>query len=398
MSAPAPNAQGTAPAQKNKTRRAIWIFTAVIIVSGIIWFFLWLFYLRFHQFTDDAYVNGYLVNINAAVPGSVVAFYADDTDLVKEGQLLVELDASRYRFMYEQELAALAVVVLDVKQLYDDVLVNAMNVETKKAILSRARYDHDNRAKLLDSLAISHEDFVHSKDDLLVSEYQLRQAEEQLQMAKDAAGNTPLISHPRIEKQKAKVRESFYDLKHTRIYAPVTGYVAKRNVNVGQWVANTTNMMAVIPEESVWVDANYKETQLTYMRIGQPAVVWFDLYGSRVKYTGKVLGIASGSGSVFSLIPPQNATGNWIKIVQRLPVRISIDQETLKKYPARIGISAEVDVDIARQDLPMLAQVPPEKPVAVTDVFRLDFKEIDQIIDDLINKTLEQHQDHHEST
>lgn len=160
------------------------------------------------------------------------------------------------------------------------------------------------------------------------AELELKQAEYQLQVTRDAAGNTVPERHPLIEQQKASIRNAYYNLKHCEILAPSTGYIAQRNVNVGQWVTPTTHLMALIPIDYMWVDANFKETQLTYMRVGQPAKVWFDMYGSKVEYQGHVLGIASGSGSVFSLIPPQNATGNWIKIVQRLPVRISLDPDS----------------------------------------------------------------------
>lgn len=368
------------PGVKNNHGRNLWLFTLFLILAGLAWFLLWFFYLQYHEWTDDAYANGNMVNINSAISGSAVAFYADDTDLVEEGQLLVQLDPTYYQIVYDKELARLAAVVLEVRQLYDNVLAAQANVDVKQAALSKAKSDYDNRSLLVDAKAVSIEDFTHSKDDLTIAEGQLKQAEYQLKTAIDAAGNTPIGMHPRIEEQKGNVREAFYNVQHCAIYAPATGYVAQRSVEVGQWVAPSTPLMAVIPADYVWVDANYKETQLTYMRIGQPAEVWFDLYGSKVRYKGKVLGIASGTGSVFSLIPPQNATGNWIKIVQRLPVRISLDPETVKKYPTRLGISAEVEVDISNQDLPMLAQVTNNKPIAKTDVYNIQMDKVERTI------------------
>jgi membrane fusion protein, multidrug efflux system len=383
---PAKQAPATAPPKKRSY--GMWLATGIFIFIGLVWFFVWFFYYRYYQYTDDSYVNGNMININSAISGNVIAFCADDTDLVVQGQELVVLDATKYQVDYDKELAFLASTVLEVRQLYDDVHVNEMNVEIKKIAFSKSRYDHDNRSALVSSQAVSNEDFIHSKDDLSMAEYQLKQAEDQLQMAKDAAGNTPLVTHPKIEHQKNNVREAYYNLKHCRVYAPATGYVAQRNVNVGQWVNPTTNMMVVIPIDYIWVDANYKETQLTDMRIGQPVEVWLDIYGSKAKYSGKVLGIASGSGSVFSLIPPQNATGNWIKIVQRLPVRVSLDPETLKKFPPRLGLSAEVNVDISNLNLPLLAKVPASKPVANTNVYDLDFSEVNQKIEQVIQENL----------
>lgn len=383
------------PAQQQSTtvspangHRMLWGFTIALIIAAIVWLCLWIFYFQFHESTDDAYANGNLIHINSAIPGSVIAFFTDDTDLVKEGQLLVKLDPTEYQVAFDKELTALAATVLQVRQLYNSVYVNEAILENKRALLEKANFDYQNRVNLVASKAISNEDFTHSKDDFRVAQSQVAQAEHQLQVAKDAAGNTPLESHPLIEQQKNAVRAAYYNLQHCNIYAPATGFVAQRNVDVGEWVSPATAMMAVIPKDYVWVDANYKETQLKYMRIGQPAVVWFDLYGSGVKYHGKVLGIASGSGSVFSLIPPQNATGNWIKIVQRLAVRISLDPETVEKYPIRLGISAEVNVDITNQDLPMLAPVPATQPVATTKVFDIDMEAVNKLMDDIVHANL----------
>jgi membrane fusion protein, multidrug efflux system len=374
---------------RGPTRVLVW-FTLALILIGLLWFFYWLFYLQYHESTDDAYANGNKVNINSAVSGSVIAFFADDTDLVKEGQLLILLDRTEFQMTFEKELASLASVVLQVKQMYDSILVNKAIVENKKAVLSKVNFDYVNRSQLIHSEAVSNEEFVHSKDDLRVAQHDLQQAESQLQSALDAVGKTPLEKHPLIEQQRANVRTAFYNLKHCEIYAPATGNIAQRSVEVGQWVTPTLNLMAIIPQDYVWVDANYKETQLRNMRIGQPATVWFDLYGSKVKYEGKVLGIASGSGSVFSLIPPQNATGNWIKIVQRLPVRISLDPKVVKQFPIRIGISAEVDVDVTNLDLPMLAQIPIKKSIATTNVFDISLEEINKMMDEIIHVNLSQ--------
>jgi len=352
--------------------------TAVILILGLAWLLYWVFYLQYYEYTDDAYANGNMININAAVSGSVVAYYADDTDFVSEGQLLVQLDDTNYRLHYEKELATLASVVLQVRQLYDNVEAAKALLESKRTALVKATYDFDNRSKLISSKAVSNEDYMHARDNKQIADADFKQAEAQLLVALDAAGNTPLEAHPLIEKQKATIRSAYYNLQHCTIYAPSSGYVAQRAVEVGQWVGTMTSLMAVIPIDYVWVDANFKETQLTYMRIGQPATVWFDLYGSHVQFKGKVLGIASGTGSVFSIIPPQNATGNWIKIVQRLPVRISLDAKDLQKYPPRLGISAEVDVDITNQDLPYLAGKVPVRPIAKTMVYDLNFESVDK--------------------
>lgn len=388
---PSSPSNGTEKPQDNKKRnRMLLWFSIILILALLIWLLLYLLYFQYYESTDDAYANGNMINLNSAVPGSVIAFYADDTDLVIEGQLLVELDRTDYQIRYERSLASLASTVLQVRQLYDNVAENRANLENRAVALARARYDYDNRSQLVGTEAVSKEDYVHSRDDVASTKTAYQQAAAQLDAAISAAGNTVLEKHPLLEQAKAEVREAYYNLRHCSIYAPYTGYVAQRTVNVGQWATPQTPLMAVIPKDYVWVDANFKETQLTYMRIGQPATVWFDIYGSRIKYEGKVLGIASGSGSVFSLIPPQNATGNWIKIVQRLPVRISLDPEQLENYPARLGISAEVRVDLSNQDLPMLAQEPPRAPVATTTVYDIDLDKVNKLIDKIIQDNLKQ--------
>lgn len=366
--------------------RALWGFSIFLILSSILWFCYWYFYLQYYESTDDAYANGNLINVNSVIPGAVVAYYADDTDLVNEGQLLVQLDKTNYQATYEQELNRLASIALQVRRLYDQVKINQAIVKNKEIELTRQEFDYRNRSQLLKIYpeAVSKEDFFHSEQSYLFAQSDLLKAKSQLASALSIVGNTALERHPLIEKQKEKIRLAFYHLEHCSIYAAQTGYIAQRNVDVGQWITPTSNLMAIIPTNYVWVDANFKETQLTKMRIGQPATVWFDLYGSNVKYEGKVIGIASGTGSVFSLIPPQNATGNWIKIVQRLPVRISLDSETTKKFPVRLGISAEVEVDVTNQALPYLSPTPQEKFVSKTDVFEIQMEKLNQMMDEIV--------------
>jgi membrane fusion protein (multidrug efflux system) len=379
--------------KKSRSHALLW-FTLFLIILGLIWLALWMLYFQFHESTDDAYSNGNLININSAIPGSVIGFFCDDTDLVVEGQLIVQLDETEYKILFDKELSTLASVVLQVRQLYNAVGASQANVDSKKAALDKARFDFENRLRLheIHPLSVSDEDYMHSKDDYAFAEAELRLAEKQLQTAMDAAGNTPIIHHPLIKQQQSNVRDAYYKLWHCSIYAPATGYVAQRAVEVGQWASPTKDLLAIIPTDYVWVDANYKETQLTYMRIGQPATVWFDLYGSKVMFEGRVLGIASGTGSIFSLIPPQNATGNWIKIVQRLPVRIGLDPQKIKEYPIRIGISAEVDVDISNQNLPRMAQIPSLKPVSTTQVFDIDLQKVEKMIDEIIHNNLKHEQ------
>lgn len=389
---------GAQPIQKHRYRGVIYL-TFFILLIGLLWFLLWLFVFRLREYTDDAYANGNMINVTSTLSGTPVAFFADDTDLVEEGQLLVLLDETPFLIAYERELATLATVVLQVDQYFNQTKALLANVKSKKTIYDRLRYDFENRQQLIHGKAVSGEEFIHARDQMLTAEMDLKQAEAQLHVSINLAGNLidtsgkvhkPIEQHPLIEAQKKIIRQTYYNLKHCSIFAPVTGYIAQRNVEVGQWITPATYLMAIIPTNYMWVDANFKETQLTDMRIGQPAKVYIDLYGSGIMYEGKVLGIASGTGSVFSLIPPQNATGNWIKIVQRLPVRIGLDLETIKNYPLRLGISAEVYVDITNKDLPLLAQEASKKVIGTTKVFHLDFSEVDEKMDQVIRANLSQ--------
>ncbi len=383
--------QTKASTNSNRARsKALWRLTLVLLLAGLAWFLYWYFYLQYYESTDDAYANGNLVNINSAISGTVVAFFADDTDFVKEGQLLVKLDSIRYELTYQKELATLASVTLQVRQLYDNVRANQANVKNKRSVLEEAKTNYESRLELQkkNPLAVAREDFTQSHRNFLVAEFELQQAESQLEAALTAAGNTPPEKHPLIEQQKENIRTAYYQLQHCSIYSPATGFVAQRSVDVGEWIIPTVNLMAVIPTDYVWVDANFKETQLRKMRIGQPAVVWFDLYGSHVQYEGKVIGIGLGTGSIFSLIPPQNATGNWIKIVQRIPVRISLDPEKIKAFPIRLGISATVDVDVSNQNLPFLSTSPLYKPVAKTNIFEINLEKVNQLMDNIVQNNL----------
>ena len=357
------------------------------------WVLLWFFYFQYYESTDDAYVNGNMVEINSVVEGSVIFYAAEDTDLVVEGQILVQLDPTNYRILYEKELSGLGATVLEVKQMYDRIKVNRATVGRQQASVDKARYDFENRQHLVDSRAVSNEDFVHSQEDYRIAKSTLEQAEYELELSLNAVGPYTVLNHPLVEKQKAAVRDAYHRLRHCSIYAPCTGFVAQRSVQIGQSVRPNSPLMSLIPAGNVpglpvWVDANFKETQLKYMRIGQPAEVSLDIYGSRVLYKGRVLGIASGTGSVFSLIPPQNATGNWIKIVQRLPVRIYLDSKVLKDYPARLGLTAYVTVDLTRQDLPMLAPASSSAPATTTPVFDISMQDVDEAIDLIIAEAL----------
>ncbi len=384
------NMETSIPLLKKKNGNKKLLFKVTLGIAGILagWLAAYLLYFQFRESTDDAYLAGNMVNVSPVINGAVTAFYADNTDYVEEGQLLVELDRTSYALEYGLALANLSTTALQTKKLYEDVVAHQAALQESLVIFSKALYDYQNRIPLVDIGAVSQQDYTHAKDAVAAAEAAVEQARAELLAAQALVGSFPIREHPLLQKAKEEVRTAYYHLAHCSIYAPVSGYVAQRTVNVGQSVTKDTTLLAVLPIDYVWVDANFKETQLRHMRIGQPTILSFDLYGREVVYKGKVLGIGSGTGSVFSLLPPQNATGNWIKIVQRIPVRVSLDPKMLAKYPPRLGLSATVKVNTSDRDLPMLTTHTSAHTVGSTRIFALDFSKVDQQIEAILDEGL----------
>ncbi|QET05870.1 HlyD family efflux transporter periplasmic adaptor subunit [Cupriavidus pauculus] len=300
---------------------------------------------RFHEETDDAYVNGNLVQITPQVTGTVVTVNADDTQVVKAGEPLVTLDPADARIALANAEASLGQTVRQVSALYVNNNVLAATVRQREADLSRAQSDLRRRTEVTETGAVSAEDVAHARDAVKIAAAALDTARQQLTANHALTDRSNVAEHPSVQAAAAKVRDAWLANARNTLPAPVTGYVARRSVQVGQRVAPGNPMMAVVPLDGVWVDANFKEVQLRHLRIGQPVELRADVYGSKVTYHGKVVGFAAGTGSAFSALPAQNATGNWIKVVQRLPVRIELDPAELRAHPLQIGLSMAVDVD-----------------------------------------------------
>ena len=358
----------------------------VVVLVAILWVLYHFMIGRWYEATDDAYVNGNVVQITPQVPGTVVSIGADDNDFVREGQPLVKMDPSDADVALAQAEAALAQTVRKVRGLYSTVHTSKADVAAREAVVQQAQADFRRRQGLAASGAISAEELAHARDALTTAQSALAAAQAQLATTDAMVSDTQIATHPDVKAAAAKVRAAWLNDQRMTLQAPVTGYVAKRTVQVGQRVQPGTPLMAVVPLHQVWVDANFKETQLTDMRIGQPVTLTSDVYGGSVKYRGKVVGLGIGTGSAFSLLPAQNASGNWIKIVQRLPVRISIDPRDLDKYPLRIGLSMDVDVNLHDQNGPMLSQQPVRKPVFSTDVYAHSKAEADRLIAKIVHE------------
>ncbi|SIT36424.1 multidrug efflux system [Paraburkholderia piptadeniae] len=334
------------PASNGKRKRMMTLLVIVILIAAIAYGLYYFLVARFHEDTDDAYVNGNVVQITPQVTGTVIAVNADDTQTVKSGDPLVVLDPADSRIALQSAEANLGQVVRQVRGLYADDSQYQAQVAVRQADLSRAQDDLKRRMTVAQTGAVSQEEISHARDAVKSAQAALDASQQQLASNRALTANTTIASHPNVQAAAAKVRDAYLNNARNTLPAPVTGYVAKRSVQVGQRVSPGNPLMAIVPLNAVWVDANFKEVQLKHMRIGQPVELTADVYGSSVKYHGKVVGFSAGTGSAFSLLPAQNATGNWIKVVQRLPVRIAIDPQELEKHPLRIGLSMQVDVSI----------------------------------------------------
>ena len=379
--------QGQDTGNQRKRKRKLWLggLALLVILVGLgVWGWHEL-YGRWSESTDDAYVNGNVVAITPLVTGTVVSIGADDGDLVHEGQVLLNFDPSDSRVGLQSAEANLARTVRQVRGLFSNVSGTQAQVAAQKIEVQKAQDNYNRRKNLAADGAISQEELSHARDDLAAAQSALRNNEQQLDITRALVDNTAVASHPEVMAAAAQLRQAYLEHARTTLIAPVTGYVAKRTVQLGQRVQPGTPLMAVIPLDQLWIDANFKETQLHNMRIGQPVDIESDIYGSSVKYSGTVDSIGAGTGSAFALLPAQNATGNWIKIVQRVPVRIHINADQLAEYPLRVGLSTTVDVNLRDQSGPVLAQQPPQKAMFTTKVYEQQLAEAEALITRLID-------------
>ncbi|BFI94532.1 MAG: efflux RND transporter periplasmic adaptor subunit [Rhodanobacter sp.] len=383
------NPTAAAAPQNNKRGFLLRALGVVVLLAAIAWAVWYFLDGRWYEGTDDAYVGGNVVQLTPQIPGTVVTIGADDGDLVKQGDVLVKLDQSNADVALAEAKANLAATVRKVRGLYSSVSGQQALVAARQTAVDKDKADYDRRVGLAKSGAISAEELSHARDELTAAQSALIAAQQQYQTSKVLVDDTVVASHPDVQAAAAQFRAAYLDDERTTLVAPVTGYVAMRSVQLGQRVAPGAPLMAVVPLHQVWVDANFKETQLTHMRIGQPVEITSDVYGSAVKYHGKVESLGIGTGSAFSLLPAQNATGNWIKIVQRIPARVVFtDPAQLDKHPLRIGMSLDVEVNLHDQNGPMLAQQPPAQPAFSTDVYEKQSAKADALIAAIIHANM----------
>lgn len=361
-------------------------FFVVVVTAGI--FIYWYFYGRFEDSTDDAYVHGNIVNISPQISGIVSSIHTDNMRFVKQGQILVQLDTTDYEIALEAAKDELARVTRDVARLFEKVHELKSDLEAKKIALVKAQIDYENRRNLVDEGAVSKEDYIHSKLKYEQAFAFVQSAKSLLKQTYILIRNTTVPTHPWVRDAASKVKDAFVNLNRCTIYSPSNGIVSKRIVQVGSTVSPTDTMLSIVPLDQIWVQANFREVDVSKLRIGQRVRAISDMYGSSVVYHGFVSGIDGGTGAVFSLIPPQNATGNWIKIVQRIPVRIDLDSSQVSTYPLRIGASMEVTVDTHDQHGPRIPDYKGDTPVYCTDVYDAQELGADSLIQSIIEKNM----------
>ncbi|EQA3384637.1 EmrA/EmrK family multidrug efflux transporter periplasmic adaptor subunit [Acinetobacter baumannii] len=352
---------------QNKRKKFLGFFALILLIAAIL-YAIWALFLNHSVSTDNAYVGAETAQITSMVSGQVAQVLVKDTQTVHRGDVLVRIDDRDAKIALAQAEAELAKAKRQYKEtaansssLNSQVVVRADEINSAKAQVAQAQADYDKaalelnrRAQLAASGAVSKEELTKAQSAVETAKAGLAQATSSRKAAESTlAANEALIqgvsetSTPDVQVAQAHVEQAQLDLERTVIRAPVDGVITRRNIQVGQRVAPGTSMMMIVPLNDLYVDANFKESQLKKVRPGQPVTLTSDLYGDDVEYHGKVVGFSGGTGSAFALIPAQNATGNWIKVVQRLPVRIALDPKELAEHPLRVGLSMEAKVDLS---------------------------------------------------
>lgn len=376
-----------APAKGSNLLRRGLIVLAVLVGAVLLGAYYALF-LRYHVSTDDAYVNGNLVRLTPQISGTVVAINTDETQYVRRGQVLIELDPRDEKIALAQAKASLAETVRQVAQLFVEERRDTALVDAEHTQLQQSSEDLARDRSLQAVHGVSLETLEHDENAVRSARAALQQAQASLAGTQaEIAGTTP-ATHPRVLQAEANLRAAWLALNRTHVLAPVSGYVVRRSVELGEQVAPASEMLALVPVTSMWIDANFKENQLGSLRIGQPVDVTVDMYGSHVRYHGKVLGLTAGTGSALAVLPTQNASGNWIKIVQRLPVRIGLEPAELARHPLFLGLSANIDVSVRNTDGSSLSQVPAWSATQRTDVYTEQDSGADRLIDDIVAANL----------
>ena len=376
--------QNSSNNKSQQRKKGLSIFILLLLLISIGSAAYWFLFIKDFEETEDAYVSGNQVMVSAQVAGNIAKINVDNMDPVQAGDVLLELDDTNAKLSFEQAKSNLANAVRQVSQLNYTVKQLKSAVRANEITLAQAQGNLNRRVQLVKDGAIDKESFQHAKEAVELAKANLTTSQNQLEANQALLLDGPLSEQPQIQSAVSNLKQAWLNLERTKIRSPIKGYVARRNAQVGQAVSVGGALMAVVNTDQMWLDANFKETQLTHMRIGQPVEIHFDLYGKDKTFDGKVVGIEMGTGSAFSLLPTQNATGNWIKVVQRVPVRIQLDPQQLAKNPLRIGLSATVKVNVSDSQGETLRNQAPSTTLYSTNVLRYDESAVNNLIESII--------------
>lgn len=376
------------PSNNKKRNTVLAGITLLFIAAGAAYALYYQTVLSKIQETDNAYVGGNLVNLSSQVTGNVTEIRAEETQMVQAGAPLVMLDAADADVALAQADAKLGAAVRQQRQRYADVAQYDATVALRRLELKSAEDDLARRLPLAADHTISGEEVAHARQAVNNARAAMAVAVKQEQAAQSSVTGVDVPHHPDVLAAKADYQSAWLAARRNTIVAPVSGYIAKRAVQVGARATPGTALLAIVPLDQLWVDANFKESELRNIRVGQPALVEADMYGSKVEFHGKVVGLSAGTGSAFSLLPAQNAGGNWIKVVQRLPVRIALDAAELRAHPLRIGLSTTVKVDISNTDGPVLGAAMPQQAIYQTAALSQPLQQATTAADTIIRRNL----------
>ncbi len=374
--------------RQRKTRMSIAI--GIFLLIGLLWALYWFFIARYHEETENAYVAGSMVVVNAQTAGTVEAILAEENQVVKAGDVLVKLSPTDAQVALAQASAQLANATRQIQNVFNTVSVTRAQMVQANSAVKTAQDAVNRRAALVKTGAVSREEYDQAVNALNQALAAQKTTMEQNKSAGAQVAGTTTQNHPAIEAAKAAFRSAYINNKRLAVLAPTDGVIAKRNVQVGQQISQGVPLMSIVAANQLWVEANFKETQLANLRVGQPVELTSDVFGSGVKFKGTVQGIGIGTGSAFSVLPAQNATGNWIKIVQRIPVRIQLDAEELKAHPLRVGMSMIANVNTHQRDGAVLGTVAGSDGLSnlTTNVYAQDEEEANREADKIINANL----------
>jgi len=367
--------------QRSGRKRRLIALSMVVIAIAVSALVHWDQYWRDVVSTDNAYVQGHVVPVTALIAGTVREVYVADTAHVQAGQALLAFDESDIDIQIQQLESDLGKIVREITALTRQVSAGEAQVKARQAEWLRAKHELERTKSHFERRTALANRGLTTLEDLRNAEAQYRSAEAQVEAARSQweasqqqaiasralMRDSSVFEHPSVMSQSARLREAWLMKKRAQILAPVSGQIAKRSAQPGQRVAQGNALMAIVPLEQLWVDANFKENQIADLRVDQPVSLTADLYGDSIRFRGRLVGLSPGTGTAFSLLPAQQASGNWVKVVQRVPVRIALNPEDLKSHPLRLGLSMRVRVDVSRRDGSLLthAQVQASQPAVI---------------------------------